>query len=102
MKLILGSIAIFLWGLFMLLRPSTCWNLFESWKNTGNTGPSKFYLIEIRIGGGICNEGDALLVPLQEKIWAELSDIAPEDRTKIVIAQLGNDAGIFGAALLNE
>ena len=54
MKLILGGIAIFLWGLFMFLRPSTCWNLFESWKNTGNTGPSKFYLIEIRIGGGIC------------------------------------------------
>ena len=54
MKLILGGIAIFLWGLFMLLRPSTCWNLFESWKNNGNTGPSKFYLIDIRISGGIC------------------------------------------------
>ncbi|MBR4940928.1 MAG: ROK family protein [Clostridia bacterium] len=56
----------------------------------------------LSIGGGICNEGDALLVPLQEKIWAQLSDIAVEDRTKIVIAQLGNDAGIIGGAALGR
>ena len=54
------------------------------------------------IGGGICNEGDALLVPLQKKIWEELSHVAEADRTKIVIAQLGNDAGIIGGAALGR
>ena len=56
----------------------------------------------LSIGGGICNEGDNLLVPLKEKIWAELSDIKPEDRTEIVIAKLGNDAGIIGGAALGQ
>ena len=54
----------------------------------------------LSIGGGICNEGDALLVPLEEKIWSETYGLEKEKRTKIVIAQLGNDAGIIGAASL--
>ena len=54
----------------------------------------------LSIGGGICNEGDNLLVPLEEKIWAETYGLEKEKRTKIVIAQLGNDAGIIGAAAL--
>lgn len=52
------------------------------------------------IGGGVCNEGDALLVPLKELISKEIYTRASEDNTKIVIASLGNDAGIIGAAFL--
>lgn len=54
MKFILGGIGIFLWGCFMAFKPSTFWEYFESWKNAGNSTPSKFYLIQIQIGGGIC------------------------------------------------
>lgn len=52
------------------------------------------------IGGGVCNEGDALLVPLKELISKEIYTRASDDNTKIVIASLGNDAGIIGAAFL--
>ena len=54
MKIILGGIAIFLWGLFMFLSPYKFWELFESWKSTSNAEPSKRYIIEVRIGGCIC------------------------------------------------
>lgn len=55
----------------------------------------------LSIGGGICNEGDNLLVPLKEKIWSQI-DVDDDKRTKIVIAQLGNDAGIIGGAALGR
>ena len=56
----------------------------------------------LSIGGGICNQGDSLLLPLKELVYKEVygSDIAP--RTDIRIAALGNDAGILGAALLHR
>lgn len=54
------------------------------------------------IGGGVCNEGDPLLLPV--KALVENEDFAKnsEKRTKIVIAKLGNDAGIIGAAFLGN
>ena len=54
----------------------------------------------LSIGGGICNEGDALLNPLKEIVWKEAYGIEGHNRTDIVIAKLGNDAGIIGAAAL--
>ena len=54
MKYIICGTAIFLWGLFMLLRPQTFWTFFESWKNEGSTSPSKSYALQIRISGCIC------------------------------------------------
>ena len=54
MKYIVGGIVIFLWGLFMFRSPYKFWELFESWKNSSNAEPSKFYLVEVRIGGSIC------------------------------------------------
>lgn len=54
MKVIIGGIAIFLWGLFMCLSPYKFWELFESWKSTRNAEPSKRYLVETRLGGIIC------------------------------------------------
>ena len=54
------------------------------------------------IGGGVCNEGDPLLLPV--KALVENEDFAKnsEKRTEIVIAKLGNDAGIIGAAFLGN
>lgn len=52
------------------------------------------------IGGGVCNEGDPLLLPLKEIVAKEVYTKNSEKNTEIVIAKLGNDAGIIGAAFL--
>jgi len=52
------------------------------------------------IGGGICHEGDTLMVPLKEIVKREVYSRNSEKNTEIVVASLGNDAGIIGAALL--
>ena len=52
------------------------------------------------IGGGVCNEGDPLLLPLKELVAKEVYTKDSPKNTKIVIAELGNDAGIIGAAFL--
>lgn len=52
------------------------------------------------IGGGVCNEGDPLLLPVKELVEKEVYTRMIKKNTKIVIAQLGNDAGIIGAAFL--
>jgi Transcriptional regulator/sugar kinase len=55
----------------------------------------------LSIGGGICNEGDALMVPLQALILNEqYGAVGGRKLTQLKIAQLGNDAGIIGAATL--
>jgi glucokinase len=56
----------------------------------------------ICVGGGISNAWDCLAEPIQKIVDAEsffrFAPMAP--RTKIVKAELGNDAGIIGAAML--
>ncbi len=52
------------------------------------------------IGGGICKEGDTLIKPLTEKVIPQTYARKEENRTKIVVAKLGNDAGVIGAAML--
>ncbi|MFU0833848.1 MAG: Glucokinase [Oscillospiraceae bacterium] len=52
------------------------------------------------IGGGISHEGEALLQPLRKIINQENYARNTVKRTVICKAQLGNDAGILGAALL--
>lgn len=54
------------------------------------------------IGGGVCNEGDALLLPMKEIVKKEVYTRDSEKNTEIVIAKLGNDAGIIGAAFLGK
>lgn len=54
------------------------------------------------IGGGVCNEGDALLLPVKELVAKEVYTRSSEKNTEIVIAKLGNDAGIIGAAFLGK
>ena len=53
------------------------------------------------IGGGISNEKDYLLLPLIDKVLKEnYAYDTGVNQTKICIAQLRNDAGIIGAAML--
>lgn len=52
------------------------------------------------IGGGVCNEGDPLLLPVKELVKKEVYTRMLSQNTEIVIAKLGNDAGIIGAAFL--
>ena len=54
------------------------------------------------IGGGICKEGDALILPLKELIRHERYSKYSSHQTELCVATLGNDAGIIGAAFLGE
>lgn len=56
----------------------------------------------LSIGGGICHEGDYLLKPLNERVFKEVYTKDREPKTKVLIAALGNDAGIIGAAALGR
>lgn len=51
-------------------------------------------------GGGICNEGDTLLKPLEKHVAQMRYSKNHEIQTQICRATLGNDAGIIGAALV--
>lgn len=53
------------------------------------------------IGGGVCGEGDYLLNPLKELVYKDVYGAETKEfLTEIKIAELGNDAGIIGAAAL--
>ena len=55
----------------------------------------------LSIGGGVCGEKDYLLKPLAEQVFLQTytkSGVTPQ--TELKIAELGNDAGIIGAAVL--
>ncbi|MBQ8961555.1 MAG: ROK family protein [Ruminococcus sp.] len=54
------------------------------------------------IGGGVCNEGDPLLLPMKALVEKEVYTRDSEKNCQIVIAKLGNDAGIIGAAFLGR
>lgn len=54
------------------------------------------------VGGGVCNEGDPLLLPMKAIVKEEVFTRNSEKNTEIVIAKLGNDAGIIGAAFLGK
>ena len=56
----------------------------------------------ICLGGGIANEGENLLEPIRQIIERERYSIYAKKQTQIVKAELGNDAGVIGAALLDE
>lgn len=52
------------------------------------------------VGGGVCNEGEALMIPLREAVREQVYSKRSERNTEIVRASLGNEAGIIGAAFL--
>ena len=51
------------------------------------------------IGGGVSARGEKLIAPIRERV-SGLMYGATELKTKIVAAELGNDGGIIGAAML--
>jgi glucokinase len=55
----------------------------------------------IIFGGGISKEGETLLAPLREIIDRECYSTYGKKPT-LLIAELGNDAGIIGAAFFGE
>ena len=54
------------------------------------------------IGGGVCNEKEYLTKPLIEIVTRDQYTRTNPNKTKIVTATLGNDAGIIGAASLGR
>ena len=57
----------------------------------------------LAIGGGVSNEADeSLLHPVQRQVARETIPCNHDKMTRIVKAQLGNDAGMIGAALLGK
>ena len=54
------------------------------------------------VGGGICNEGDTLLVPLKQKIEQDRYSKYSVHQSRLCVATLGNDAGMIGAAFLGN
>jgi len=55
----------------------------------------------VAIGGGVSKEGEYLLKPLRELVYRDVY-FKGEPQTQIRVAQLGNDAGIIGAAMLGK
>ena len=54
------------------------------------------------IGGGISNERETLLAPVREFVAKEQYAMNSAKKTQVCRAELGNDAGIIGAALLGK
>jgi glucokinase len=54
----------------------------------------------LSIGGGICKEGEYLMKPLRDLVSGDQYGAVGRKCTELKIAELGNDAGIIGAAVL--
>ena len=54
----------------------------------------------LSVGGGISAEGETLLAPVREILEREQYSRNCEKKTVLKKAELGNDAGMIGAALL--
>ncbi len=54
------------------------------------------------VGGGIGNEKENLLTPVRKLVATERYSIHAKKQSQLLCAVLGNDAGIIGAALLDE
>lgn len=55
----------------------------------------------IALGGGVANAGEFLLKPVREKYPRYVTFRAME-KTRVLAAKMGNDAGIIGSAVLGE
>lgn len=54
------------------------------------------------IGGGVCNEGDNLLIPLKKQVAQQIYTKNSVKNTEIVICSLANEAGMIGSAMLGR
>lgn len=56
----------------------------------------------IAVGGGISKEGDALILPVREIVAGENYARLLDKKALVKAAELGNDAGIIGAAYISD
>lgn len=83
----------------------TAIEVFENYTDYLSIGISNLVNIlnpqSIVIGGGLCNTGEQLLRPIREKVLSQIycKEVAMPE---IITANLYNDAGIIGAALLPD
>lgn len=56
----------------------------------------------ICVGGGISGQGEKILKPIRDMVKAERYSVYADKQANIIPAALGNDAGIIGAALLDD
>ena len=76
-------------------------DMYISYLATGITNLINVFRPQVlSIGGGISGEGEGLLKPLLPLVLKECYGGDVVEETKIRIAELGNDAGIIGAAFL--
>lgn len=77
-------------------------NMYIKYLACGLTNMVNIFQPEVLcIGGGVCGEGDYLLKPLIKTIRRlEYGGATQTHFSQIKIAELGNDAGIIGAAIL--
>lgn len=79
-------------------------NLIDKYLDYLSTGITNFINIFepeiILLGGGVSAQKDIILKPLREKVAKQV--FGGNLKTKIGLAQLGNDAGIIGAAFLSK
>ncbi len=54
----------------------------------------------IALGGGVSAQKENLIKPVKEKVVSEIYGGADALKTELLICELGNDAGIIGAAML--
>ncbi len=52
------------------------------------------------VGGGIANQGEYLLAPVREMVYKAIYTSSFEKNCEVIKAELGNDAGVIGAAML--
>ncbi len=52
--MIFAAIFLVAFGLLMVFKPQLIWSISESWKSSGASGPSSFYINSIRFGGILC------------------------------------------------
>ena len=52
------------------------------------------------LGGGISNQGDNLIKPLEKRLIEQHYGYQCAPKVELLIASLGNDAGLLGAAAL--
>ena len=78
-------------------------DLYEDYVACGITNMINIFQPEVLcIGGGISKEGDTLLNPIKDKVCADRFTKNVEKQTTVKIAELGNDAGIIGAAFIHR
>lgn len=78
-------------------------DLYLSYLSTGVVNIVNIFQPEVLcIGGGVSKEGENLIGPIREALVKENYARFGKQQTKVVTAELSNDAGVIGAAMLGQ